>query len=184
MTLRDVLSRLTATTEAAIHDLWRKHQDGYLNEEMFTALAAAAIARANARAVTAGDVSVAIALTIQLGRAVAPVGLTPRDESERLGAAIGTVLAADVAYASTVDEQAESKALRLGRLATAEPVSAAQGAMTEAMQRQPVEGWTRGLSRGACPLCQSWADGEVRPAGVEMASHPGCSCVPQPVALT
>lgn len=42
-------------------------------------------------------------------------------------------------------------------------------------------GWTRVTSGAACDFCESLT-GEVLPATAEMASHPNCGCVPEPVA--
>lgn len=182
MALTDVVARLLATSETAVLALWERHLAGEFGEDEFVTLAAAEIARHDARATTAGDLAVAVAVTAQLGRGVAPVGLPIVDHQSRLRDAVRTVLRADVDYPATAVEAAMSRASRLGRLARAEPASAAQSAVQVAMERQPmVRGWRRKTDSSPCALCRKWADGKVRPTGMRMNRHTGCSCVQQPV---
>lgn len=182
MSLRDVLDRLTAKAEAEVLALWERHQAGAITRSSFVTLAAAAIARSNARGTAVGDLAVAAAVMAQLGRPAAPVGLPVADDQPRLRKAVTSVLDDDPAYPDTADELAASQSLRLARLARAEPANATQDAVGEAMRRHPVKGWTRGLSAKACPLCRSLADGVMRSPDTRMARHAGCSCVQQPVA--
>lgn len=184
MSLSVVVARLLAANETAVLALWARHLAGDLDEATFVVLAAAEIDRANARAVTAADAAVAAVLTAQLRRPVPPVGFPVATGQPRLREAVRTVLADPVDYPQTVDELAESRAVRLGRLARAEPAGAAQNAVHEVMQRQPVQGWRRAVNAGACPLCRRWADGKVRRPTVRMARHIGCSCIQQPIAAS
>lgn len=179
---RDRIAGLTGALEQEVLGLWNRRDR--ITEEQFVAAAAAAIARANARATTLADIALAAAIAQQLGRAPAPLGLLPEEQhvdQVRLRNAVGAVLAADIATASTAEDLDRSRALRLARIARDEPAGTASAAMTRAMQERRVPGWTRVLSANACPLCQSLADGEVRPPTVQMARHTSCSCVQQPV---
>lgn len=182
MSLTDMVARLLASNEAAVLALWAHHLADEFDEATFVVLAAAEIDRANARAATVADAAVAAALTAQLRRPVPPVGFPLISGQSRLREAVRTVLTDPVDYPQTAGELAESRAVRLGRLARAEPAGAAQNAVHEVMQRQPVSGWRRSVNSGACPLCRRWADGKLRRPSVRMARHIGCSCIQQPVA--
>lgn len=182
VTATGAIDNLTAQSEAAVLALWKRLAADQLTEEQFVTLAAAEVARSNARAVSLADLAVAMSVTVQTGRATAPVGLPIIDHQARLRAALRTVLRDDIASVESAREKAESIAARLGRLARAEPARVAQSAMHQAMGRHPsVGGWVRGLSAKPCGLCRQWADGVVRSNNISMNRHAGCSCVPQPV---
>lgn len=181
MTTTTAIDNLATQSEAAVLALW----DSNITEDQFVTLAAAEIARRNARAVTLADLAVALSVTIQSGRPVAPIGLPIIDHQARLRDALRTVIHEDIAYIESASEKLASTAARLGRLARAEPARVAQSAMHQAMGRHPsVGGWVRGLSAKPCGLCRSWADGVVRSNHISMNRHTGCSCVPQPVVST
>ena len=74
-------------------------------------------------------------------------------------------------------------AMRLERLARAEPFEAAQQATTEAMQRHNlVEGWTRQMDANPCQLCKWWwREGRVWPKVHPFQRHKGCNCQPRVV---
>lgn len=182
MALAEIVARLLASNEQAVVALWGRHLAGEFDEATFVALCAAQIDVANAQAVTAADAAVAAILTAQLGRAVPPAGMTFESGQGRLRDAVRTVLDTPVEFPETAEQLAESRAVRLGRLARAEPAGAAQNAVHETMRRQPVKGWRRSTNREACPLCRKWADGKVRRPMVRMARHIGCSCIQQPIA--
>lgn len=119
------------------------------------------------------DLSLAAALTVQTGQAVAPQGLTaPADDPDRLTKAASTLAALE-------DVTPE----RWERLARSEPLEAAARAYSDGVRRSPhVTGWTRGLSANACQLCRWWSrDGKVWPDDHPMPTHKGCTCNPAPV---
>jgi hypothetical protein len=166
---RDALIGIADRSEAAVVALWDRLEAGEITGDGFIALAATAIATANRRAVTLADLSLAAAVSVQLRRAVVPVGTTPPDDLERLRTAAATVVGL-----GTVG--------RAARLARSEPLEAAARAYSEGIRRSPhVTGWTRQTSGSACPLCTGWAAAGVLPDTVQMATHKGCSCVPVPV---
>lgn len=94
------------------------------------------------------------------------------EERNRFTKAVATVMA---------DDDQESIAQRLGRLALAEAIGAAQRQSADTMRGQrDVEGWTRQLDSDPCQLCQWWArEGRVWPASHTMPTHPGCACAQQ-----
>lgn len=179
-------ARAGALAAASEHDvlvLWRRRLAGELSEPAFTRLAALVVARSNLRAVMLADLALTAALMHHLADVVHPLGLQPTDaeiDAARLGAAVGTVLAAEIKSVSTAEELVESRRVRLARLARAEPLSTTQDALGRAMTERDVAGWTRETSAKPCPLCTQWADGQIRPPTVRMARHTGCSCVQQP----
>lgn len=181
MAVRDRLIGLSAETERTITGLHDAYLAGDLSESRFIEAAAGAIARGERRAVVTADRAAAVQLTRLLGRRVAPVG-DDRPESERkpnrLRDAVGAVLAARPDSASG-DALSGSQRTRLGRLARAEIKRAGQRTLGRRLRSSGV-GWTRATGDDPCPLCTEWADGVVRPASVEMATHPDCSCVQRP----
>ena len=182
MSASSAIDSLASASEAAVLALWARADSGALTDDQFVTLAAAEVARRNARAVGLADAAVAMAVTARTGVPAAPVGLPIIDHQTRLRASIRKVLAEDIVFVESAREKYESIAGRLGRLARAEPARVAQSSMQQAMkQHPPVSGWVRGLSAKPCPLCRSWADGKTRSADIPMNRHAGCSCVPQPV---
>ena len=181
MTLRDVGLRIASDAERVVLRLHERLRQGDLTRPQFEALAAAAIARANARAITAADLAVVAAIAAALGEARPPAGIEVDNDQQRLRDAVRSVLDADVASALTVTEAVESTELRLARVARAEPLSMVQTALVLAMGAQQVSGWRRVTGPDPCPLCRQWADDVVRPPTVRMARHHGCSCMAQPV---
>jgi hypothetical protein len=95
---------------------------------------------------------------------------------------VTTVLDDRPEIATTAALLVASQRKRLGRLARSEPLRRGQ----EALQRNYAArgmGWVRAVGPDACPLCQEWDDGEVRPSSVPMPHHTGCSCVQVPAPL-
>lgn len=90
-------------------------------------------------------------------------------ERDRIAQAVATVLETD---------DPEQLAMRLGRLALAESISAARETNSGIMRRtRNVKGWTRQLDSDPCQLCQWWArGGRIWPADHTMPTHPGCAC--------
>lgn len=178
------VGELTDLTEQRVLGLWERQTSGAISRDQFVAAAAAQVAAGNARATSLADVALAVAIADQLGAPLSPLGLLPDPthvDQPRLRDAVRAVLAADIATATTREELAASQAARLARIARDEVPGTASAAMTAAMRERGVPGWTRVLSADACPLCEGWADGTVRPPTVEMARHTACACVQQPV---
>lgn len=177
MSYRGAMRQLAQETDT---DVQRLYAD---RGPQATALIAAVIARANTRAFTLADIALAAQLSMILRRPVPPAGVTRDVERHqrdvlRLVNSVGTLLAAKP---ETVADLAESRVVRLSRLARAEPLAASQAGRQEAMADQQVQGWRRVTGPNACPLCREWDDGQVRPTSIRMAHHTGCSCVQEPV---
>lgn len=115
------------------------------------------------------------------GRDVLPVG-EPIDvpaELARLTLAVDT-LAAKI-------DTAEDPRPRIERLASSEPVNAAQQSAIRVFGKHQVTGWRRGVRPDACELCHWLAKTNLDPLGYVypttklMHKHPGCTCIPIPV---
>ena len=182
MALRDRLRDLAGDAESDVVGLFDRWQGGGLTETEFVRAAAAAIARANARAIRTADRAAAIQLSRLLRREVEPLADDVDDPRDRLTDSVSTVLAEDPDIAETPQELAESRRRRLGRLARNEPLERGSEAFAAALVASRV-GWTRATGPDACPLCETWDDGQVRPAYVSMPRHPNCSCVRRPARL-
>lgn len=179
MAYQEQLTRLSDRTEAQIIKLWRRHVDGEFDVDRFIVLAAAVVARSNARAATTADLALTATIARQLGRMVGPVGIVDTSDQQVLRAAVRKVV--DTEVQAENEELAESREVRLARLARNEPLVTATKAMGAAMAARGITGWIRKTDPDPCPLCVSWADGVVRPPTVPMARHIGCSCIQQPV---
>jgi hypothetical protein len=146
---------------------------GELVLEEFIALATALLIRAKAKGVALADLGAAAELSALRGIAVPAVGLPLPDGVE-------------AASARAVEDTVSSDAYKLNAVAAvavlgrAEALTSVQGAYSEALRRQDVQGWTRVLNAGACELCQDLA-GDVLPASVDMYHHKGCGCSQKPV---
>lgn len=67
------------------------------------------------------------------------------------------------------------------RVASNEPVQAAQETVQEVAAENGYASYTRGLDADPCELCQwLWKDGYRYPISQPMHKHPGCACVPIP----
>lgn len=175
MTYRDTLHELAADTEAQVYAAYTAHTQGRIDTATFTALLAAHVAAANARAASLADLSLSLALSVARRSPVAPLGLLPRPgDVERLTRAAHTLL-------DDLDDTPDPEA-RVKRLGRAEPLRTAADAYSEGMARSPhVTGWVRELDDDPCQLCTWWyRDGRVWPADHPMPTHPGCSCTPRP----
>lgn len=173
MTYQDELEAAVTATAEEVAAAVALHEAGEISAETLAALVAALIAAGNGTAASLADLSLASALTVQLGRVVAPLGITrPLDDPDRLTTAATTML------------RLESPSLaRWQRLARAEGQEAAARAYSAAVKRSPhVTGWRRGISGSACQLCRWWSrDGRVWAADHAMPTHKGCTCHPEPV---
>ena len=125
MTYRENVSRIAAATEAKVLAVFDRFDAGDLDQATTIALIASIIARANSRAVTLADLSLAATLMLQLRRPVATLGITPREgEPQRLTKAATTLLAVD-----------NPTRERVARLARAEPLGRAADAYSEGIRR-------------------------------------------------
>ncbi len=171
MSYRDLLVDLGAATERDVLAVYDSFVDGDLDHDETVGLIAARIAKANHRAVTLADLSLAATLMLQLRTPVPTLGLTPPPgDHQRLTRAVTTLLAV-----ATLTRE------RVARLARAEPLGAAADAYADGIARSSlVTGWTRQVNPNACQVCQGLA-GTVLPDRVPMWHHPGCTCTPVPI---
>jgi len=114
----------------------------------------------------------------------------PVDATERLTAAVETILAPETEHDDTpaetdsvAPEPESAIPPALERLARAEPLAASQEAVVEVMEAQPVVvGWRRQLDADPCQLCSWWwANGRIYRTTVKFQKHPNCNCQPEPV---
>lgn len=182
MSLRERMRDLAASTEREVLGLFDRWQQGEITEREFVSATAAAIARADGRAVRTADRAAAVQLSRMFRREVPPSGETIEDPRPRLRDAVTTLLSEQPEVATTAALLAASQRRRLGRLARNEPLQRAQEKMQDMFARNEA-GWTRGTGPDACPLCDEWDDGQVRPATVDMPRHANCSCVQRPARL-
>lgn len=182
MSFRDRLRDLADESQREVQGLFDRFQGGGLSREQLVAAVAAVIARADGRAVRVADRSAAIQLTRLYRREVPTSGEAIEDQRPRLRDAVTTLLDEQPEIATTAGLLAASQRKRLGRLARNEPLQRGQERVQQMFARNNA-GWTRAIGGDACPLCNDWDDGKVRPASVDMPRHTGCSCVQVPARL-
>lgn len=182
MALRDVLVRLSGEAQRNVERLFDRWRGGGLSEQEFITAVAAVIARADQRATTVADRAAALQLSKLLSRQVNAVPTDLADQQSRLRQSLRTLLDERPDVAPEGAALAESQRRRLGRLARAEPLQRGQEAVQGHLRREGA-GWTRALGADPCPLCEEWADGQVRPAEINMPRHPNCSCVQRAARL-
>lgn len=182
MALRDRLRDVAGETQRAVDQLFARWQGGGLSRDEFVAGVAAAIARANQRATTVADRAMAVQLARTLGRDIEPQPTELPELQPRLRKSVASVLDENPEVATTAAVLAESQRKRLGRLARSEPLGYAQRSIQGHLDREGA-GWERATGPDPCPLCTELDDGVVRPASVDMARHPNCSCVQRPARL-
>jgi hypothetical protein len=162
---RTLTRRLADASAAALLALWQRLQDGALTTDDLAALGASSMQAANSQAYTLADLYLAHVLTAR------PLGLSAPADLPRLRQAVSTA----------ASEQGTNPADALHRLGRSEPLRSGQTAMTTGMQDHGVRGWTRHTGGRACQVCADLANGAVLAPTTSMWTHPGCSCVPQPV---
>lgn len=173
------LTTLTTTTVTAVQKLWTAYSKGAIDLVTFQTAMAATVTAANARGGAVGTLALAADLSRLMGELVPPGPVsTPAYllNPGRVEKATQTILG------GSGDPQ-----MQLTRIASTEPVEAAQGAYGEGIARSKLlEGWERGLEVDACQLCIWWARlddvGEPRiwPKDHKMPTHKGCRCMPVP----
>lgn len=173
------LNTLTTTTTTAVQKLWAAYSKGAIDLVTFQTGLASVVTAANARGGAVGTLALAADLSRMMGELVPPGPVaTPAHllDTGRVEKAVDTVLS------GSGDPQ-----MQFSRIASTEPVEAAQGAYQDGIARSPLlEGWERGLEPDACQLCTWWARlddvGEPRiwPKDHAMPIHKGCRCMPVP----
>lgn len=173
MSYRDVITDLSAASEAEALALYTAYEAGGLDEDEFVTALAVLITGHNARAVTVADLALAASVTVALRRPVPPLGLLPAPgDPARLVKAGRTLVGA-------LDDTPDPAA-RVARLARSEPLTTGARTYSEGMAKsEHVTAWVRGLSAAPCQLCTYWyRDGRVWPADHSFPTHKGCSCQP------
>lgn len=173
------LTTLTTTTVTAVQKLWTAYSKGLIDLVTFQTAMAATVTAANARGGAVGTLALAADLSRMMGELVPPGPVAPPAyllNPGRVEKATQTILG------GSGDPQ-----VQLSRIASTEPVEAAQGAYQDGIARSPLlQGWERGLEVDACQLCTWWARlddvGEPRiwPKDHKMPTHKGCRCMPVP----
>lgn len=182
MALRDRFRELASGANEEVLGLFNRYERGGLSRSDFVAAAAAAIARAEGRAVRTADRGMAVQLSRLLRREIRPEPTQLDEQQPRLTGAMNTLLDAEIETATTPALLIASQKERISRLAHADVLQVAQRAVQRQLQVYQM-GWVRRTGSDPCPLCQEWDDGVVRPADVEMAHHVSCSCVQEPAKL-
>lgn len=162
-------------TEAKALRILELFQAGKISKTETIGTMAALLSKANITAVALADYSLAATITLQTGVVTPALGVNLQSGGTRAKRAIKMILDTPTADADM--------AMRIGRLAHSEPLSAAARATDRAMSGQRlVEGWTRLLDPNPCQLCRWWwRDGQVWPKNHPMPRHKGCQCIQQPV---
>lgn len=177
--LDTTLNTLTNTTVTAVQKLWAAFSKGAIDLVTFQTGMAATVTAANARGGAVGTLALAADLSRLLGELVPPEPVSAPKyllNPGRVEKATQTILG------GSGDPE-----MQLTRIASTEPMEAAQGAYGEGIARSKLlEGWERGLEADACELCTWWARlddvGEPRiwPKDHRMPTHKGCRCMPVP----
>ncbi|BBX69591.1 hypothetical protein [Mycolicibacterium psychrotolerans] len=207
---------LAAATAAQMLALYAALQAGGLSPPAATEAMAAVVNVANAAATTLADLFVTAQIEVASREPAPPTGIAPTDDGPRLTKAVATILddldddepddlddgpaeeraddepAEEGSESSDAEEPAENAdpvdtaAMRLERLARAEPLDTGQDIVVEIINRLPqVEGWTRVLDADPCERCQRWAeDGRVFPKDAHFKRHLNCNCQQQIVMTT
>lgn len=168
MTYRDALHALSAASEKAVLEVFVRFTSGTVSRDDAVRLIAAAIAKANARAVSLADLAYAANLMLATGAPQPVVGIAPPPgDVSRLSKAADTLLSVENV---TLE--------RVARLARVEPLDTATRTYSEAMARSgKVKGWVRDMSADPCQLCKWWwREGRVWPADHPLQHHKGCTC--------
>lgn len=174
MSWQDELLRLADGADRATAALLRRWREGAMREDAFAGGVVYTISWANQVATIRADLALAAFLSRWFDSDVPALGLgAPEGDLARLEKAMETLMGE---LPTTPDPEA-----RLSRLSRAEPLEAGRAGFHTAMQERRVPGWRRATAGAACELCRRWAAGGVFPVSTSMLSHPGCSCVQEPV---
>lgn len=165
----------TATAATAVNIL-ADYAAGHIAAAEVAALIAAVINTGNAAASTLADAYVSAHIEHMAGVPTPAIGVPPADDTARLVSVVDGILA-------DRDDDQDTAAMRIKRLAHSEPLQAAQESTIKAIAAQPeVIGWRRQMDADPCELCQWWwAGGRIYKPTTVFRQHPGCNCQPQPV---
>lgn len=169
---QDALTRLADDTERQALALLA----GDLDSDSLPGVLAALIARANARGHYLSETALAgyLARMLDVPPSEVAAGLPVAPQATDLDRLTGAAVVALAVPASA--------AVRVARLARAEPLQTAQAAMSRAMdERDEIAGWRREVEPEACEACQHFAGDAVLATSQPMWHHPGCVCTQQPV---
>ncbi|EHB54775.1 hypothetical protein MycrhDRAFT_1969 [Mycolicibacterium rhodesiae JS60] len=191
---------LAAGTVTQVAAIWAALQAGQIATTEAEQLIAAAVATANAAASTLADAFISAQIEHATGNPTPTVGLSPRDDTDRLTLAARTILD-DLATvnrekqlvqvlptespvepgSAAQPDPVRTAGLRFERLAHSEPLETAQQFSIDVMAAQPlVEGWTRQMDADPCQLCRWWwREGRIWPKAHPFQSHKGCNCQPK-----
>jgi hypothetical protein len=178
MTYQEQTTTLAEEVSAQVLAALAAYAAGTLAAEAFVAVVAAYVSAGNSAGAALGDLSLAAAVTLALGEAVAPLGVTrPADEPERLTRGAQTILD-DLDRTEDRDAALSTAQMRYARLVEAEIHKAVADAYAAAVvESTVVTGYRRGLEPDACELCTWWwREGRVWPADHPMPRHTGCDC--------
>jgi hypothetical protein len=165
---------LSTTAATQVAEVYAALTAGQITQAAAEELIATIVNHTASAAVFLADVWLSIQIENATGEVTVPVGVLPEDNTDRLVAAVNTILDAD-------PETAPDPDMRLERLARAETLDAGHRATSEAMVGQPlVEGWTRQMDGDPCQLCKWWwREGRVWPKVHPFQRHKGCNCQPR-----
>ena len=174
MSYLDKLTELASSTEAKAVRIYELFKEGKISKTEAIATMTAMVSKANLRAASLADYSLAATLSLETGKAVPAIGITVQSGGTKAARAIKKILDTPTANADML--------MRVKRFAHSEPLGAAARGSSKAIQAQPmVEGWVRGLDPDPCQLCQWWwRDGRVWPKNHRMPHHKGCMCIQIP----
>lgn len=189
---QDQTEALAASTAASVLELYSAMLAGGMTPTAASEAMAAVVNVANAAATTLADLFVTAQIEVAVGQPAPPTGIAPTDEGPRLVKAVETILddlddeVEDTDDPTEGTESAETHpvetaAIRLERLARAEPLESGHVAVEVVIERLPqAEGWTRVLDADPCERCQRWAeDGRVFPKDHHFKRHLNCNCQQQ-----
>lgn len=178
--LDTTLDTLTGNTVASVQKLWAAYSRGVIDLVTFQTGMAAVVTAANATGGAVGTLALAANLSSMTGLVVAP---------EPVSAPAHLLNPGRVEKATqTILGGSGDPEMRLTRIASTEPIEAAQGAMGAGIARSKLlQGWERDLEVDACQLCTWWArlddvgSPRIWPKEHAMPTHKGCRCTQRPV---
>lgn len=180
MTDRAAVDRIAGRATRQLSALWVQYVTGKISADQLDAIGSAIVAGSNtvsARQAYSDMLRWAAINGRALGTADMAASLIHARNPSRIGKALATIRnEADL----TDVESVTAGALRIARLARAEPHNTAQE-VTGELVKNTANGWIRALNPGACELCRYWSrDGRVWPAAHSMPTHKGCTCYQSP----
>ena len=181
----ETIRHLGDNSEKILLQLWAAVERGDLPSADFPEVASQILAVANERGRAAAELALNGYLTAATGVVQAPRVLPLVDDRARLLKAFGTILATEQGTAMVLANE-DGMAMRLARIAVAEPLEAAVRRFSEGISQHPkVTGWVRQLEPDACQLCVWWwREGRIWPKDHPFQHHKGCTCNPLPTMVS